>query len=168
MGPAERNFRWGDSTRPRAGEEGGREAKYPPMGRRELAGQTRMDVRGGEHVADQRERGNSYHDRRAAVDASRENILRRVDLRHSDQGHRIAGQDGAIGPVAVQKSTDEDAEPKPAREADQEEVANLRKQPSDHKRGDDPNDGGEDPVDGLLVDLPSRLQGKNADGDSGG
>src|SRR6267378_2836306 len=142
-----------DRVRTFAAEDGKREGAYTLMGCNELAGQARMDVRGGEHVTDQRERGNSYHDRRAAVDASRENILRRVDLRHSDQGHRIAGQDGAIGPVAVQKSTDVDAEPKPAREADQEEVASLRKQPSDHKRGDDPSDGGEDPVDGLLVDL---------------
>jgi hypothetical protein len=65
------------------------------MGCCELAGQARINVRGGEHVADQGERGNSYYDRRAAIDASRENVLRRVDLRHGDQGNRIAGQDGA-------------------------------------------------------------------------
>ncbi len=122
-----------DRVRTLAAEDGEREGAYPLMRCRELAGQARMYVRGGEHVADQGERGNSYHDRRAAVDASRENVLRRVDLRHSDQSNRIAGQDGAVGPVAVQKSTDVDTEPEPAREADQEQVASLREQPSDHK-----------------------------------
>jgi hypothetical protein len=92
-----------------------------------------MDVRGGEQFADQGERGNSYHDRRAPIDASRENVLRRVDLRHGDQGNCIAGQDGAVGPVAVQKSTGVDAEPEPAREADHEEAATLCEQPSDHE-----------------------------------
>ncbi len=54
---------------------------------------------------------------RAPVDASQEDVLRRVDLRHSDQGDRIAGQDGAVGPpVAVQKSTGVDGDPEPARE----------------------------------------------------
>jgi hypothetical protein len=122
-----------DRVRTPATEDGERERTYPPMGCRELARQARMDVRGGEHVADQGERGNSDHDRRAAVDASRENVLRRVDLRHSDQGNRIAGQDGAVGPVAVQKSSDVDGEPEPAREADHEEATTLWEQPSDHE-----------------------------------
>jgi hypothetical protein len=91
-----------------------------------------MNVRGGEQFADQCERGNSYHDRRAPIDASRENVLRRVDLRHSDQGNCIAGQDGAVGPVAVQNSTGVDAEAEPAREADHEEAATLGEQRSDH------------------------------------
>src|ERR1700693_3597787 len=103
------------------------------MGCNELAGQARMDVRGGEQFADQGERGNSYHDRRATVDASRENVLRRIDLRHSDQGNRIAGEDGAVGPVAVQETTDVDAEPEPAREAGHEKAATLCEQPSDHE-----------------------------------
>src|SRR6202035_3866186 len=109
------------------------EGTYPPMGLCELAGQARMDVRGGEHVAYQGERSNSHHDRRAPVDSSQEDVPRRIDLRHSDQGDRIAGQDGAVGPVAVQKSTDVDAEPEPAREADQKQAAALWKQPGDHE-----------------------------------
>jgi hypothetical protein len=122
-----------DRVRSLAAEDGECEGTYPPMDCNELAGHARMDVRGGEHVTDQRESGNSDHDRRAAVDASRENVLRRVDLRHSDQGNRIAGQDAAVGPVAVQKSTDVDAEPEPAREADHKQAAALWKQPSDHE-----------------------------------
>ncbi len=92
-----------------------------------------MDVRGGEEVADQGERCNSHHDRRAPVDASRENIFRRIDLRHGDQGNRIAGQDGAVGPVAVKKSTDVDTEPEPAREADHKQAGTLWEQPGDHE-----------------------------------
>ena len=116
-----------------AAEDGEREGADAPMGRRELPGQTRMDVRGGEHVADQGKRGNSYDDHRAAVDASQENILRRIDLGHGNQSNRKTGQHGAVGPVAVQKSTDVDAEPEPAREADHEQFASLREQPSDRK-----------------------------------
>src|SRR5712672_3188410 len=116
-----------------AAEDGERKGTYPPMDCNELAGQARMYVRGGEQFADQGVRGNSYQDRRAAIDASRENVLRRIDLRYSDQGNRIAGQDGAVGPVAVQKSTDVDAEPEPTRETDHEEAATLWEQPSDHE-----------------------------------
>src|SRR5712672_4721640 len=122
-----------DRVRSLDAEDGEREGTYPPMGCNELVGQARMVVRGGEQFADQGERGNSHHDRRAPIDASRENVLWRVDLRHSDQGNCIAGQDGAIGPVAVQKSTRVDAEPKPACEADYEEAATLCEQPSDHE-----------------------------------
>src|SRR3981189_331381 len=103
------------------------------MGCQELTGHARMYVRGGEQFADQGDRSNSYQDRRAAIDASRENVLRRIDLRHSDQGNGIAGQDSAVGPVAVQKSTDVDAEPEPAREGDHEEAGTLWEQPSDHE-----------------------------------
>lgn len=119
-------------------------------------------------VTDQREGGYSDHDRRAAVDASRENVLWRIDLRHSDERDRIAGQDAAVGPVAVQKSTDVDAEPEPGREADHKQAAALCEQPGDHERGDNPDDGGEDPVDGLLVGLPPRRPGENGDGDCSG
>ena len=79
-----------DRVRTFAAEDGEREGPYPLMRGRELADQARMYVPGGEHVADQAERGNSYHDRRTAVDASSENVLRRVDLRHSDLSNRIA------------------------------------------------------------------------------
>src|SRR5713226_5023791 len=116
-----------DRVRTLAAEDGEREGTYPPMGCNELAGQARMDVRGGEHVTDQREGSNSDHVCFAAVGARRENVLRRVDLRHSDQGNRIAGQDAAVGPVAVQKSTNVDAEPEPAREADDKQAAALWK-----------------------------------------
>ncbi len=122
-----------DRVRSLDAEDGEREGTYPPMGCNELVGQARMVVRGGEQFADQGERGNSHHDRRAPIDASRENVLWRVDLRHSDQGNCIAGQDGAVGPVAVQKSTRVDAEPKPACEPDHEEAATLCEQPSDHE-----------------------------------
>src|SRR5713226_2077118 len=122
-----------DRVRSLAAEDGEREATYPPMGCNEPAGQARMDIRGGEHVTDQRESGNSDHDRRAAVDASRENVLRRVDLRHSDQGNGIAGQDATVGPVAVQKSAGVNTEPEPARKADHKQAAALWKQPSDHE-----------------------------------
>jgi len=138
------------------------------MGGRELAGQTRVDIRGGENVADQRERGNSYHDRRAAVGSSQEDTLRRVDLRHGDQSNRISRQHRAIGPVAVQKSTGVDAEPEPARETDHEQHARLWEQACDHNRRDDPDDRGDDPVDGLLIGLSPRLQGENADSGRGG
>src|SRR6266446_2247961 len=116
-----------DRVRTFAAEDGKREGAYTLMGCNELVGQARMDVRGGEHVTDQREGGNSDHDRCAAVDARRENVLRRVDLRHSDQGNRIAGQDAAVGPVPVQQSTNVDAEPEPAREADHKQAAALWK-----------------------------------------
>src|SRR6266853_158174 len=139
-----------DRVRTLAAEDVEREGTYPLMGCRELSGQARMYIRGGEQFADQGDRDNSYHDRGASVDASPEDVLRRVDLRHSDQGNCVAGQDGAVGPVAVQKSTGVDAEPEPAREADHEEAATLWEQPSDHKRRDNPDDGGEDPVGGLL------------------
>src|ERR1700687_2029457 len=99
----------------------------------ELAGQARMDVRGSEQFADQGERGNPYHDRRAPVGPSRENVLRRIDLRHRAQGHGLTGQDGAVAPVAVKKSTEVDAEPEPTRETDHEEAATLWEQPSDHE-----------------------------------
>src|ERR1700676_5653983 len=122
-----------DRIRALAAKDGEREGPRPPMGLCELAGEARMDIRGGEHVADQGERGNSPHDRRAPVDTSQEDVLRRVDLRHSDLSYRIAGQDGAVGSVAVQKSTDVDAEPEPAREADHEEAATLWEHPSDHE-----------------------------------
>src|SRR5258707_13318966 len=122
-----------EGARGRAGGGGEGKGPPPPMGCNELAGQARMDVRGGEQFADQGDRANPYHDRRAPVDSSRENVLRRIDLRHRDQGNRIAGQDGAVGPVAVQKSTEVDAEPEPAREADHEEAGTLWEQPSDHE-----------------------------------
>src|SRR6202140_4825145 len=156
-----------DRVRTLAAEDVERQGTYPLMGCRKLSGQARMYVRGGEQFADQGDRGNSYHDRGAPIDASRENVLRRVDLRHSDQGNRIAGQDAAVGPVAVQKSTGVDAEPEPGREADHKQAPALWKQPSDHERGDNPDDGGEDPVDGLLVGLPPRRLGENSDGDGG-
>src|SRR5260370_8935426 len=99
-----------------------------------------MDVRGGENGTDQRGGGNSAHERRAAVDARRENVLRRVDLRHSDQGHRISGQDAAVGPVTVQKATDVDAQPEPTSEADQKQPPRLEKDPADHNRAGHPTD----------------------------
>ncbi|MFZ2107323.1 MAG: hypothetical protein WAV18_18460 [Roseiarcus sp.] len=73
-----------------AAEDGEREGPHPLMRSRELADQARMYVPSGEHVADEAKRGNSHHDRRAAVDASSENVLRRVDLRYSDLSNRIA------------------------------------------------------------------------------
>ncbi len=157
-----------DWIRTLAAEDGARESAYAPMGRLKLAGQTRMNIRGGEHVTDQGERGNSYNDRRAPVHTSQKNILRRVDPRDSDESNRITGQHGAVGPVAVQKSTGVDAEPEPAREGDDEQLASLREQPSDHKRRNHPDDRGEGPVRGLVVGLPPRPQGENADGDRGG
>jgi hypothetical protein len=156
-----------DWVRALAAEDGEREGPHALMGRREFAGETRVNVRRGENVADQRERGNSHHDRRAAVDASGENILRRVDLRHRDQSNRISGQHRAVGPVAVQKSTGADAEPEPAGEADHEQRARLWEQACDHKRRDDPDDRGDDPVDGLLVGPSPRPQGENADSGRG-
>ena len=145
----------GSALSPR--EDGAREGVHPTLGRRELAGEARIYARGGEHVGDQAERGNSHHDRGTPVDASQENALRRVDQLHGDDRDRIAGEDGAVGPVAVQESADVDAEPEPAREADQEQLAALREQPGDHERGGNPDDGGEDPVDRLLVGLAQRL-----------
>jgi len=120
-----------DRVRNLAAEDVEREGTYAPMGCRELAGESRVDIRGGEHVADQGERGNSYDDRRAAVDASQENVLRRIDLRHGDHSNGITGQHGALGPVAVEEPTDADAEPEPACEADHEQLARLRGQPTD-------------------------------------
>jgi hypothetical protein len=73
-----------------AAEDGKREDPYPLMRCPELADQAQMHVWGGEQVADEGQRGNSYHDRRTAVDARSENVLRRVDLRHSDLSNRIA------------------------------------------------------------------------------
>ena len=51
-------------------EDGEREGTYPLMRCGELADQARIYVWGGEHVADQGERGNSHHDRRAPVDTT--------------------------------------------------------------------------------------------------
>jgi hypothetical protein len=68
-----------DRVRTLAAEDGKREGTHPLIGCNELAEQARVDVRGGEQFADQGERGNSDHDRRAAVDAGRENVLWRVD-----------------------------------------------------------------------------------------
>ena len=85
-----------------------------------------MQARRAKYVADQGERGNSYHNSRAAVDPSEENVLRRVDLGHGDQSNRIAGQDRAVGPATIQKPGDIDAEPEPRREADREQLAILR------------------------------------------
>src|ERR1700730_9010524 len=114
-----------DRVRTLAPEDGERKGTYPLMDCNELMGQARMYVRGGEQFTDQGDRSNAHHDRRAAVDASRENVLRRIDLRHSDQGNRRAGQDGAVGPVAAKKPADVNADPEPAREADQEEPGCL-------------------------------------------
>ena len=41
-----------------------------------------------------------------------------------------------------------------------EQLALLCEQPGDHKRRDHPDDGAEDPVDGLLVGLSPRLQAR--------
>ena len=60
---------------------------------------------------------------------------------HSDEGYREAGEDYTVGSVAIQKSTNVDAEPEPAREADHEQVASLGEQPCDHDRGDNPDNG---------------------------
>ena len=91
-----------------------------------------------------------------------------LDLDHSDQGDGIAGQDGAVRPVAVEETADVDAEPEPSRECDDEQLALLGEQPGDHKRRDHPDDGAEDAVDGLLVGLSSGLQCENADGHRSG
>src|SRR5712672_4264130 len=77
-----------DRVRTFAAQDGKRKGTYPPMDCYELAGQARMNVRVGEQFADQGERGNSYHDRRATIDPGPEYVLRRVDLRYSDQGIR--------------------------------------------------------------------------------
>ena len=90
------------------------------------------------------------------------------DLRHGDQGNGVAGQGGAVRPVAIQKTTDVDAEPEPTRECQHEQLAGLCEQPADRKRRDHPDDGAEDAVDGLLVGLSPRLQRENADGHRGG
>src|SRR3954464_12901351 len=108
-----------------------------------------MKVRGGEPVADQGEGGNTHHDRGPPVYASVEYASRRVDLGHGDQSNGVAGQGGAVGSVAVQKTTDVNAEPEPARECEHEQLAGLREHSADRKRRDHPDDGAEDTVDGL-------------------
>ena len=147
-----------------AAQDGARQGTHAPLGCSEPVGQTRMKVWGGEPVVDQREGGNSHHDRSAAVYAGVEYARRRVDLRHRDQGDGVAGQDGAVRPVAIQKTTDVDAKPEPSRECQHEQLARLCEQPGYRKGRDHPDDGAEDPVDGLLVGLSARLQGENADG----
>ena len=151
-----------------AAQDGARQSTHAPLGCSEPVGQTRMKVWGGEPVVDQREGGNSHHDRSAPVYAGVEYARRRVDLRHRDQGDGVAGQDGAVRPVAIQKTTDVDAKPEPSRECQHEQLARLCEQPGDRKRRDHPDDGAEDPVDGLLVGLSPRLQGENADGNRSG
>ena len=121
-----------------AAQDGEREGTDTPLGCSELAGQSGIEIWGGEPVADQGESGNSHHDRRPPVYASVEYALRRVDLDHSDQGDGIAGQDGAVRPVAIQETADVDAEPEPSRECDDEQLALLGEQPGDHKRRDQP------------------------------
>jgi hypothetical protein len=127
-----------------------------------------MKVWGGEPVADQGKDGNSHHDRRSPVYAGVEYAPRRVDLRHGDQGNGVAGQGGAVRPVAIQKTADVDAEPEPARECQDEQLAGLCEHSTDRKRRDHPDDGAEDAVDGLLVGLSSGLQCENANGHRGG
>ena len=90
------------------------------------------------------------------------------DLRHSDLGNRITAQYSGVRPVRVQKIGGVDTEAERDRQADHEQLATLREQPTDHQRRSNPYDGGEDPVDGPLVGLPSRLHGENADCDRGG
>ena len=141
-------------------QDGAREGTDTPLGCSELAGQSGIKVRGGEPVADQSEGGNSHDDGRASVYPGIEYALRRVDLGHGDQGDRIAGQDGAVRPVAVQETADIDAEPEPTRERDDEQLALLGEQPGDRKRRDHPDDGAEDAVEGLLVGLSARLQAR--------
>ena len=71
------------------------------MHRTELTGKVLMDVRGKENIVDQGERSNSHCDHSAAVDACYENVLWRVDLYHSDEGYREAGDNYTGGSVAI-------------------------------------------------------------------
>ena len=94
-------------------------------------------------------------------------FCRRVDLRHRDQGDGIAGQHGAVRPVAIQKSTDIDAKPEPAREAQHEQLARLGEQSRYRERRDHPDDGAEDPRRPFDRPVPASA-GRYADGHRSG
>ena len=133
----------------------------------ELGREPDMSVGSDQQVVHQGNGADAEGNGGAALDTEVEDLMRGVDPLHGDKRHRVAGENGGIGAIAVRQSRRIDAEADPGGERHEQQIPCLREGADEDDRGGHADDRADQSEAGFLQGLAARRQGEDCDRDRG-